>query len=170
MQPAASTKLEHQQIEIRPANVNDVEGLEQLMFKLHQHHHSAMPEYIKTADEIMAEKNIGLYVANPDCFVYLARYQQQIVGFITGQLSELVSVVSKPVLMGSVDELYIEPKFRNMGIATKLFSQIEKQFVACGVKRVFVEVWHFNDEAINLYQNVGFEHHIHWLCKDIGTG
>lgn len=154
-------------VSLQAAQIADLEILNQLMFDLHDEHHRACPEYFKTAEEVEQEKSIARYIENPDCLVLVAKFDTQIVGFITGYFSELVSSVSKPVPMGSIDELYVMPQYRQQGIARQLFSRLEQTFVEYGVAEVFVEVWDFNKEAQLFYQDVGFSHHIHWLRKSV---
>jgi len=155
-------------LQIRMAGYDDLESLNRLMYQLHEHHHIAQPEHIKSAAEIEEEKSITRYLDNPDCFVYVAVEQGMIVGFITGQFCELISQISKPVPMGTVDELYVIESFRNNNVAGKLIEKLEQMFSDLGVKRMFVEVWNFNQPAIALYKKQGFCHHIHWLCKELG--
>lgn len=109
-------------ISLSAAKLSDLETLNQLMFDLHDEHHRACPEYFKTAEEIEQEKSIARYIDNPDCLVFVARAGEDVVGFITGYFSELVSSVSKPLPMGSIDELYVVPEFRQQGVARQLFS------------------------------------------------
>ncbi|MDN3698334.1 GNAT family N-acetyltransferase [Vibrio cortegadensis] len=155
-------------IEIRAAVVTDLDDLNDLMFDLHDHHHQACPEHFKTAEDIEQEKSIARYLDDPECVVYVAKQGDEIIGFITGHFCELVSTVSKPVPMGSVDELYVVPEFRQLQIAQKLFEHIEVIFEQYGVKQMFVEVWEFNQSAQHFYQKMGFTHHIQWMRKAIG--
>ncbi|MCE0492465.1 GNAT family N-acetyltransferase [Vibrio salinus] len=152
---------------IHSASRRDIKILDDLMHALHDEHHSAQPEFFKTADEIAEEKNIGLYLDEPDGLVFCAKQEDKIVGFITGHFSELTSTVSQTVFMGSIDELYVKPQFRGMGIGQALLKRIETELKDYGVKHIFVEVWAFNKTALDIYHSVGFKHHIHWLHKDI---
>tara|TARA_Y100001956_G_scaffold82663_1_gene104617 strand:- start:72 stop:551 length:480 start_codon:yes stop_codon:yes gene_type:complete len=153
---------------IRAANQNDLEQLNELMYQLHDEHHQQNPEYFKTANEIEQEKSIARYLDNPDCLVFVACVEETIVGFITGHFCELISTVSKPVQMGSVDELYVLIPYRKEGVAKALCGKLEKRFEEYGVKEMFVEVWNFNQPANRLYQQLGFVSHINWLRKPIG--
>lgn len=156
-------------ITITAARQSDLEALDDLMYQLHDEHHRQSPALFKTASEIAQEKSIERYLHNPDCWVYVARLEESgeapIIGFITGHFCELISSVSQPVLMGSVDELYVQPDYRQRGVARQLCQRIERSFQECGVTQTFVEVWHFNVAAQTLYQSLGFNHHIHWLRK-----
>lgn len=153
---------------IRAANQNDLEQLNELMFQLHDEHHQQQPELFKTAHEIEQEKSIARYLDNPECLVFVACVEERVVGFISGHFCELVSTVSKPVPMGSIDELYVEPSHRNQGLAQSLCEKIEQRFIEYGVTEMFVEVWDFNQPANHLYQQLGFVSHINWLRKPIG--
>ena len=131
-------------VTLRAAKHTDLEQLNELMFDLHHHHHLASPEHFKTAEEIEQEKSIARYLDDPECLVYVALKGELIVGFISGHFCELISTVSKPVPMGSVDELFVLPDYRKESIAEKLFSKVEATFDDYGVEQVFVEVWDFN--------------------------
>ncbi|MGF1754196.1 GNAT family N-acetyltransferase [Vibrio makurazakiensis] len=150
---------------LRAAQHNDLEQLNELMYDLHHHHHLENPEHFKTAEEIEQEKSIGRYLDDPECLVYVALKGQLIVGFITGHFCELISTVSKPVQMGSVDELFVLPDYRKSSIAEHLFERIEKTFDDYGIKQVFVEVWDFNSPAKHFYEKMGFTPHIQWMRK-----
>ncbi|KGY07673.1 MULTISPECIES: GNAT family N-acetyltransferase [Vibrio] len=157
-----------QRLSIRAANQNDLEQLNELMYLLHDEHHQQSPEFFKTADDIEQEKSIARYLDNPECLVFVAVQEANIVGFITGHFCELVSTVSKPVQMGSIDELYVVQSHRQNGVARALCQTIEKRFEEYGVREMFVEVWDFNRPANRLYQELGFVNHINWLRKPLG--
>ncbi|RJX72859.1 GNAT family N-acetyltransferase [Vibrio sinensis] len=152
---------------ISPAQHSHLEQLNDLMFELHHEHHLRDPKLFKTAQEIEQEKSIARYLDDPECLVFVAHVDETIVGFITGHFCELVSTVSQPVQMGSIDELYIQPDFRHNGIAKQLAMKLEARFEEYGVKEVFVEVWDSNEDAMQFYQQYGFDKHIHWLRKPI---
>ncbi len=152
---------------IKPACLDDLESLNDLMFDLHDEHHLQSPELFKTAEEIEQEKSIARYIDDPECLVYAAKCNEEIIGFVSGHFCELMSTVSKPVMMGNVDELYVLPEFRKQGVAKKLLDKIESTFIQYGAKQMFVEVWNFNQQALSLYAKQGFDHHIHCLRKPL---
>jgi len=157
------------QLLIVPAQLDDLESLNQLMYELHHEHHVACPEHFKTAEDIEQEKSIARYLEIPECLVYVAKLNTTIVGFITGHFCELISSVSKPVPMGSIDELYVLPEYRQKNIASQLYRRLETTFIDYGIEQVFVEVWAFNACAHQFYYQAGFEPHISWLRKSVKT-
>ncbi|WP_027696511.1 GNAT family N-acetyltransferase [Vibrio litoralis] len=155
-------------IQIRAASPKDLPQLDELMFQLHNHHHQSCPDLFKTPEEIEQEKSIARYLDSPECLVYVAiDVSDSIIGFVTGHFCELVSTVSKPVAMGSIDELFIMPEYRKSGVAEQLLAKIEQTLVDYGVQQIFVEVWDFNQAARALYNKLGFASHIHWLRKSV---
>ncbi len=154
-------------IKIRFAQSGDLTQIEKLMYRLHDFHHCNARETIKTASDIAQQKSVARYINDPECLVYIAEQGGHIIGFITGHFCELVSQISKPVQMGSIDELFVVEELRRQGIAESLMEKISVTFEEYGVKKIFVEVWHFNHSAINFYHKQGFDHHIHWLCKSM---
>ncbi len=155
---------------IRRASADDLKVLNKLMYQLHDEHHQAVPEDFKPAKEILEEKHISDYLDAPDAIIFVAVIGKQVVGFITGHFCELISSVSKPVMMGSIDEFYVNPEFRGQGIGKRLLDRSFTELYDYGVTQIFVEVWDFNQKAMNLYQKLGFRHHIHWLRKSIKQG
>lgn len=156
-----------QQVTIRSAKTDDLEQLNELMFSLHDEHHAQCPEHFKTAEEIEQEKSIARYIDDPECLVFVACHDEQIIGFVSGHFCELISTVSKPVQMGSIDELYVLHAYRKQSIAKTLCQHLEQRFEEYGVKQLFVEVWDFNQSAIAFYHQSGFSQHIHVMRKSI---
>lgn len=152
---------------IRRAKENDLFSLNSMMYKLHDEHHQQCPELFKTASEIEQEKSIARYLDDPECMVYVAEKTNALVGFITGHFCELVSTVSKPIMMATIDELYVEPEHRREGVAEQLMQRLEQELKDYGVKELFVEVWHFNQSALNFYHKQNLQEHIHYLRKPI---
>lgn len=150
---------------IRHAKLDDLIILNQLMFLLHDEHHQAEPMHFKPASEVMLEKNIEQYITAPDALVFVAVEQHQIVGFVTGHFGEFESSISKAIMMGSIDELYVLPASRSQGIGTQLLTRCSTEFQEYGISQLYVEVWDFNQSALKLYKSLGYQSHIHCLCK-----
>jgi diamine N-acetyltransferase len=154
-------------VTISTATHHDLIALKKMMFALNQEHPIACPDHFKTAEVIEeeGEKDIADYLNHPECLVYVAKNGKEVIGFITGHFCELISAISKPMLMRSVDEFYILPEYRGQSFGQQLFKRIERELKNYGVVQLFVEVWDFNQKARNFYQQVGFDAHIHWLRK-----
>ncbi len=58
---------------------------------------------------------------------------------------------------GRIYSLAVKPEFRGRGIAGNLLSMVEQEMRLLNVDRLFLEVEEFNEEAIGLYIDAGFE-------------
>lgn len=57
-----------------------------------------------------------------------------------------------------LDEAYIDPEHRSKGLGSQLFSWVEEQYVKTGkAKRLRLEVTESNQDAVRLYQKIGFQ-------------
>ncbi|MCL9774944.1 GNAT family N-acetyltransferase [Vibrio methylphosphonaticus] len=158
---------------IRSAKADDLETLNDLMYELHQYHHQAVPEDFKSADEVQQEKSIARYLDSPECLVLVLTVDgaepsaNPIVGFITAQFCELLSPISRPCLVGNIDELFVLPSYRQHGYGQALLAKAELRLRELGASQILVEVWDFNQAALDLYKKEGFFSHIHCLRKKI---
>ena len=65
-----------------------------------------------------------------------------------------------------VDELYIEPEFRRMGLGRSAMEFVEKKARELGVNAVHLEVDRSNDAAAELYRRAGYaDHGRHLMTK-----
>lgn len=163
------TQLLLSSTEIKPATRKHLLQLRDMMRALHEEHHLRDPDLFKEPDDVEKSKDIATYLDDPNCLVYVVIDKQQskrtCVAFISGHFCELISTVSKPIMMGSVDELYVKPEWRHKGLGRALMDHLNHVLKQYGATQVFVEVWHSNIEAVKMYQEYGFSHHIHWLRK-----
>jgi len=60
-------------------------------------------------------------------------------------------------LRGFVDDLYVVPRFRRIGLATAALEQIKARCRTLDVRSLLVETSLANDAAMGAYRNVGFE-------------
>jgi diamine N-acetyltransferase len=58
-----------------------------------------------------------------------------------------------------IDELYVEPEFRRMGLGRRAMEFVEGKARALGVNALHLEVDRGNDPAAELYRSTGYEDH-----------
>lgn len=82
---------------------------------------------------------------------YLFIYEEEIVGFATVAKSFSTEAGG---LVAWLEELYIRPNYRSLGLGKEIFVFIEKTYP--NLKRIRLEVEKDNTRAINLYEKKGF--------------
>ncbi|CAH1534169.1 GNAT family N-acetyltransferase [Vibrio owensii] len=150
---------------IRTAHVEQLDEINELLCALHEEHHRKSPYIFKSGKAAVKEKDIAHYIVQPNHFVYVAIYSKQIVGFITGRVYKLQSVALQSNFLGNIDEIYILPKFRRLGIAQTLIHQLETSFIQHGATHAYLDVWSQNASALSFYAKQSFRSHIVSLKK-----
>ena len=100
---------------------------------------------IKTFDELMRSDEYAL------CFIL--EYEDDIAGYAL--LAKTFSQEAGGMVCW-IEELYIKPEYRNLGIGSEFFSYFDSN-VSIGLKRIRLEVEEDNLRAIELYKRQGYK-------------
>jgi ribosomal protein S18 acetylase RimI-like enzyme len=87
-------------------------------------------------------------IRNPLAETYIVKGNGQVIGLAVIQL--------KGALVGYIQTLVIEPRYRNLGIGRQLIAFLEKRIHEVS-PNVFMCVSDFNTDAQRMYQNLGFD-------------
>ena len=60
-------------------------------------------------------------------------------------------------LIGQISDLWVEPAYRKLGLASALVQEAERRFKAAGIKRVHIAAIVSNARAIRLYEGLGYQ-------------
>ncbi len=156
-------------LSIRSMVADDLALANRYLYQLNQLHHEAMPDYFKTPQQVAAAKDLTPYVTQAGCFGFIAEIDSKPVGFILGHVQELISPISKTLIMGSIDEMYVEPKYRGQQIGQRLLDRLEQQCRDYRASELFVETWAFNHQAQAFYQRAGLMPHVYWNRKTLAA-
>ncbi len=93
------------------------------------------------------EAFISLLILFPKHF-FVAECGERVVGYVAGALRNDGS--------GHVMSLAIDPRFRGLGLGSKLLKAVEESFLEEGASRIFLEVSTSNKVALTLYRKAGY--------------
>ena len=99
---------------------------------------------------------------------YLAVEDGKAIGLIMGILikyDEADHLDYKCLPSGEITELIVSDKARSTGIGTKLMDKMEEYFISCGCVNSFVDVFAYNKNAIDFYQNKKYHSRMHSMLK-----
>ncbi len=88
-----------------------------------------------------------------DYIILIAIENDEIVGYIAGKT---FTYDYDGKLHGKIEELFVNEKYRNKGIGTKLEDDIENNFKEKGAVGVFASVYTKNDMSLKFHENRGF--------------
>ena len=97
--------------------------------------------------------------------VCIAEQEEVLIGFVCGRIESHLSFGSP---IGTITEIFVREQYRQKGVATKLFEQIEQEFLQRNVNRFRVFTTSDNEKAVNFYKHQAY-HQIHTVMfrKDV---
>jgi GNAT superfamily N-acetyltransferase len=91
----------------------------------------------------------------PDTVGYLATCDGAPVGYLVGRIRPPSSV--RPVLVAELESMYVQPRFRGLGLGQGLVERFLGWARANRTTRAAVVAYAANQRAISFYRRVGFE-------------
>lgn len=101
---------------------------------------------------------------------YLALESSKVVGLIMGCIppyDEYDYLDYKCPRRGEVTELIISKNTRSKGIGQQLMKKMEEYFKSQKCEYILIDVFAYNDNAINFYQKYGYHSRMHNMIKKI---
>lgn len=87
-------------------------------------------------------------------FLLLAAHDGKAVGYVLGQTKIVPGAADSAI--SSIEEIFIEPAFRNMNVAQDLVDRMIAQFRTAGAQRIQLRVLENNAEGRLFWQRIGF--------------
>ena len=121
-------------------------------------HHEAHPTLFAPAsaperDDAHWRRSVSL----PHMLAYLAECDGEPVGFITAGVADETHSLMQPVRYAWVGTVGVQPAYRGAGVGRTLMTMVEQWAVAQQAVDLRLMVWAFNQHAIRLYEELGFE-------------
>ena len=90
---------------------------------------------------------------------YLALDNNKVIGLIMGCVrtyDEYDYLDYKCPRSGEISELIVSKNIRSNGVGQKLMNKMEEYFKSIGCEYIFIDVFAYNDKAINFYRKQGY--------------
>ena len=153
--------LSSTQVTIRAAHPDDAEAIFHLIL--------ALAEYEKLSHQVtgsVAELRSHLFGERPYAQAIVAEVDQQVVGFALF-FYNYSTFLTKPGIY--LEDLFVLPDYRRLGIGTTLLTHLAQRAVAEGCGRLEWSVLDWNVSAIAFYERMGADVLPDWrICRVVG--
>ncbi len=137
---------------IRKANYNDANVLNKFLTLLIKDER----QYDLGIDENFIVTNMyENYIEDSNKLLIVAEENDEIVGYLYGIFKPSDDTYKYKI--AKLDALYIDPHYRNKGIATSLIEYFKKWAISKNVHKIEVNVWSKNIKAKRLYEKNNFK-------------
>ena len=145
-------------IECRKAVEKDYVHIDKFLADLHKlHYENRSDVYRKCESLITKEEYLGLLSDNKHK-VIVASVDGELAGYASGKIVNVEeNMAQKKDKYLFIDEIYTDSKYRRRGIAKGLLEYLKEISKTEECKRIQLNVWSFNEEAIKFYYSMGFK-------------
>ncbi|RKT10297.1 ribosomal protein S18 acetylase RimI-like enzyme [Paraburkholderia sp. RAU2J] len=146
-------------ISYRRATIDDILKICELGQILNAIHHQARPDvYANATEEFARDKPHWLSsLQGEDRAMFLAEHGSTAVGFITVQVMQPTSPLLQPLTVGRIGSVAVLERLRGRGVGSTLMKLAEEWARKNGANDMRLTVWAFNEQAVDLYQELGYE-------------
>ena len=132
---------------IRPATIDDVDGLVKMIHELAEFEHS--PGSVEVDRDMLAE---ALFGGSPAVFAHVAEEDGHLVGMAIWFLSFSTWTGRHGI---ALEDLFVRPEARGTGIGRQLIAELAAIAERAGYRRIDWSVLDWNQSAIRFYQSLG---------------
>lgn len=156
------------EVKFRKATLEDIKILQTLKYKLYKYEDDNFcdinnPQWVKTDD---CTKNFKKLISAPDSTVIIAVLNNEIVGFVTGEVFDAPK--HKRIRVDSeLMSLYVAKEHRNKKIGALLVEEFVKWAKSKNADQVKIEPYYNNEKAIKFYKREGFDDYVVMLRKKL---
>lgn len=141
---------------VRAGRRDDAADAARLWVQSAQEHTVHDPVYTISPD---AEKTMRRFLADftssSHSFLFVAVLDDETIGFISGDLRE-GSPTFHPKTWASVDDVYVAPEYRSLGVGRALLDNVESWAREKGASGISLQVAAANERGRNFYERLGF--------------
>lgn len=142
---------------IRKAYINDIPFIKECLISSWVEHAKNEPGLLD--EERMKQSDVESYykkaLESKDSFVLIAEIGDKKVGFLRADIKRIPNFFKHNRIL-LLDDTYVSPKYRRMGVARKLTLEIENIAKKQGIRRIQSRIYTFNKPMQNLRRSMGY--------------
>ena len=141
---------------IRPGRREDAAEAARLWMQSAEEHtaHDRIYATAPGAEQVM-RRFLADLASSGHSFLFVAVIGDQTVGFISGELRE-GSPAFRPKTWASVDDVFVDPDHRNLGVGRALLESVKRWAQDRGADGVSLQVAAANERGRKFYEELGF--------------
>lgn len=148
--------MEKRDFTIRPGRRDDAPAAARLWMQSAEEHAVHDPVYTTApgAERVM-RRFLADLASSGHTFLFVAEIGERTVGFISGELRE-GSPTFRAKSWASVDDVFVEPEHRNLGVGHALIESVRGWAKERGADGISLQVAAANERARKFYREMGF--------------
>lgn len=151
-------KEQSKQINIRFVKENELARVNELRKQVNDLHVEGKPEIFRAGFNDELRDFIYKIWKDPEQKIVVAELNGVVCGFaVLHHIHRPENPFMRERDFMDVDEFCVDKEYRRQGIATKMISFIRNYTKEKGIKRLELNMWEFNQDALAFYEAIGFK-------------
>ena len=143
-------------MKIREVGQNDINEITKMYIELDNLHFKALPEKFFTSDVVDRNEEIINLLGKENIILLVAEDKKSLCGFIQVSIKERIDPIIRNKKYGWLDVVFIKEQYRKKGVGKKLLETALIKLKTYNINNLELNVWEFNQNAINFYISQGF--------------
>lgn len=157
-------------MKIKKAEIKDIEQMVSILEQISKLHYENRPSIFKEKSKAEIEKMAVDLINDIDKKIIITTdNKSKIYGLLVYKIKKVkehINLKDSKILW--VKELGVDEKYRKRGIGKKLLEEAEKIAKELKCKRIELNCWNFNKDAIKFYKSIGMNTQRKIMEKEIG--
>lgn len=143
-------------MEIRPATVNDIKRILDLLSQVLEIHAKLRPDLFVSGTTKYSKEDLETILNDANKPIFVATIDHYVVGYAMCQIRIPTSNMY-PVRIFHLDDLCVDEKYRHQGIGEALYHKVVEAAKENDCYEITLNVWPGNDAALKFYEKMGMK-------------
>ena len=143
-------------MEIRPATVNDINRILDLLSQVLEIHAKLRPDLFVSGTTKYSKEDLEAILKDTNKPIFVATIDHYVVGYAMCQIRIPTSNMHQ-VKIFHLDDLWVDEKYRKQGIGKSLYQKVVETAKENNCYEVTLNVWPGNDAALKFYEKMGMK-------------
>lgn len=145
------------EIEIRPAVIEDCDGILRLLAQVGEIHRKGRPDIFRENGVKFTAGEVAELVRDDAHVIFVAEGQGKILGYAFCNIVIISeSTLLKDAMVLHIEDVCVDENYRGNKIGSRLMTAVKRYARSLGCTRIDLDVWEFNDKAREFYEKQGF--------------
>jgi len=154
---------------LREATPDDLPAICGLGEAVNALHHEAWPQvFAEPGDPLRHAAHWRQSIATEQATVFVVERAGQVIGFVTVGLQQDNHLLLQPTRYARIGSISVAPDCQGQGLGRRLMQAAEAWARQRGAPDIRLNVWAFNQRALALYEELGYEVRSQVLGKRLG--
>ncbi len=142
-------------MQIRRATLNDIDGINKLLYEVHKVHSDKRPDLFKVGSKKYTNEELAKIIVDDNRPIFVYVDNDDILGYAFCVFIKNNSNSLTDILTLYIDDLCVDENARGKKVGTSLYNYVLQFAKEAGCYNVTLNVWACNNSALKFYEKCG---------------